>query len=82
MVSTADWTAAARWPHIAARSAPYAPVATDHRTRADRRFVIAVRVTVGYGRMPAVLAARLRLAAESGQADSEHSAAYRAAPAI
>jgi hypothetical protein len=28
MISTADWTAATRWPHIATRSARDAPVAT------------------------------------------------------
>jgi hypothetical protein len=28
MVSTADWTGATRWPHIATRSARDAPVAT------------------------------------------------------
>jgi hypothetical protein len=37
MVSTAGWTTAARWPLITTRSARYAPVATDRRTRADRR---------------------------------------------
>jgi hypothetical protein len=37
MVSTAGWTTAARWPLITTRSARYAPVATDRKTRADRR---------------------------------------------
>jgi hypothetical protein len=39
MVSTAGWTTAARWPLITTRSARYAPVATDRRTRADRRIL-------------------------------------------
>jgi hypothetical protein len=40
MVSTADWTTATRWPHIATRSARDAPVATrSQNARADRRLL-------------------------------------------